>query len=254
MSQFDETGRQQATSASDTASTVAAFYRTQFDRAQDLAGAAMDGTERLQRLALQGFRQALSSHLGLLHDLTVRSTRTLVEPRFDLLRDALDRMVELQRDAAQAMAESQRRMFDAASASVQGTGQLFQQAGSIGRDARAGTAPGAAADLMTQAIDQWQSYMGRMLDLAEKQARTAGEQQQKLVMTLEEASGRATDEAQGALRRTETAAGQAMQAGAQAAGQAASGVANAVAGTTGARRGGAAGTAAGTGQRQGETA
>jgi phasin family protein len=160
--------------------SIAGFYRSQVESAQDLTAASMEGFERLQQLTLQAMRQQIDNQFRLMSTVTSRSAEALVDP--EIARPAFDRVIELQRQLADTVVRTNQRMLSAVGVSAQ---RGMEQGSRLPED-------GVDIDysaLATTALQQWQELTHRMLDAFHQQfAQATGEIQRQGQRTFDQAS------------------------------------------------------------------
>jgi phasin family protein len=182
--------------------SIAGFYKAQFESAQNLASASMEGFERIQQLSLQALRQQIDNQFRLVNSVAERSAEAVVDP--ELARPALDRMIDVQRQIADTFVRTNQRVLSAVNSSAQ---RAVEQGGSIAGNGSDETDADYTA-IMQSALQQWQELTNRMLDVFHQQFAVAtGEIQRHGQRAVEQTSDAVHSAARG------------VQAGAQQAGQ-----------------------------------
>jgi hypothetical protein len=190
--------------------SVAGFYKAQFESAQDLTSASMEGFERIQQLAVQAWRQQLDNQLRLVNSVASRSAEAISDP--ELARPALDRMIDVQRQLADTVVRTNQRVLSAVTNSAQRTAE---QGAALSANGDAAADGDGYTAMMQTALQQWQELTNRMLDVMQQQISTATDELQR---QGERAAGQTQEAIQAGLKGLQSGANQAehvQQAGKQ---------------------------------------
>ena len=181
------------------------FYRTQFESAQDLTSASMEGFERIQQLAMQAVRQQFDDQLRLVDAMASRSAQVIVDPEF--ARPAIERIIDVQRQMADAVVQTNQRVLSAVSSSAQRTAE---QGASLAVLPEHRAEAEGYPTMVHAALQQWQQMANRMLDVFQEQLTTVAEEAQR------QGQRAAGDVAQRAATETERVQSQGQSRGSKA--------------------------------------
>lgn len=181
------------------------FYRTQFESAQDLTSASMEGFERIQQLAMQAVRQQFDDQLRLVDAMASRSAQVIVDPEF--ARPAIERIIDVQRQMADAVMQTNQRVLSAVSSSAQRTAE---QGASLAVLPEHRAEAEGYPTMFHAALQQWQQMANRMLDVFQEQLATVSEEAQRQGERALQAAG---DIAQRAATETERVQAQGQSRG-----------------------------------------
>ena len=191
--------------------SIAGFYRAQFESAQDLTSASMEGFERSQQLALQALRQQIDNQFRLANTVAARSAEAVVDP--ELARPALDRMIDVQRQMADTIVRTNQRVLNAVGSSAQRT---VDQGAAVGGNGGPALPDGDGyTEMMHTAFQQWHELTTRMLDVFQQQFATASDEIQRQGQRAVDQTSRAVQDTvrgvQAGAQQAEPGAGQAGQ-------------------------------------------